>query len=164
MEESKAPNTNSVIAKFKSLKKPYQIAIIVGVVAAVVVLIFLLSSPKTPFDGIQDYPTIEIVRQRYGQESKYSKAMGEIDYNSYDWLGYNGNLWIYFDYTGNVYRAAWFFEDDSDEFEAYNKMCKSLNRKFGKGEGDSYVMTWKDKQGNEYELSHVGDVIFRFKR
>lgn len=157
MEETKPSRINSVMAKFKALKKPYQIAIVVGIVA-VIALIFLMSPPKTPFDGLKDHPDLVTVRARYGKENDINK--NTLIYNDYKWLGYNGKLSITFEKTGysgtdndwHVWYAEWWALEDVDTSNAFKKACKALNKKFGKGEKEDTTMVWEDKYGNEYTL------------
>ena len=162
MEETKTSKINSVIAKFKALKRPYQIAIAVGIVA-VIVLIVLLSSPKTPFDKLKDYPDIDTVRAQFGEEEQIVSYEGAgrnkiMYYPSYDWLGYKGTLKIYIRSAGNSWRvdwAEWVFQD-GDTDAAYSKLYRAMNRNFGKGKKDGpYYTYWYDKMGHEYALAQL---------
>ena len=171
-EKGKTKNTiklNTAVEKFKSVKKPYQIAIVAGIaVVVIILLVVLLSSTKTPLDGIQDRPSIETVRKRYGEADKvYSDA---LMYFNYKWLGYSGSLDILFDNSEYVKFAGWAYKDDNDAIKAFNKMQKALNKKFGKGEAAEGFggglpwrgMIWYDNSGNKYELRFYSEGVVNY--
>ena len=163
MEETKTSKINSVIAKFKALKRPYQIAIAVGIVA-VIVLIVLLSSPKTPFDGLKDNPNVETIVKRYG---KADEVKGDtLIYDSYKWRGYDGRLRIIVERKGyNDALSDWeikaaYWDINKPESGAFTKLCNTLNRRIGTSEKDDYssARVWHDQYGHTYKLYDMQQV------
>ena len=114
---------------------------------------------STPFDNIVTAESIDDVIKAYGQD--YETA-GNIETKilgyDYSWLGYKGELEIWFwKYSIKPTNAVWGFKTNSPDQaeEAAKKIMRVLDKKFGKNERDSdtgyYI--WHDIYGSEYKLA-----------
>lgn len=144
------------MGKFKSMKKVYQVIILLGIIAIIFFAVSLLLL-KTPFDGIKAFPPIDTAIQRYGQE--YTTRRDAIVYNPYKWLGYDGEL-LLFNENGHCASAMWQLKTSNPD-AAYAKMAKLLNIKLGKrDDGGSTYSDWHTSSGATYHLSKSGNTIY----
>lgn len=111
-------------------------------------------SSKTPFDGVEDAPTQSTVLNRYGKN--YSECNNShIKYDSYKWLGYDGELELYFE-NGRCVYATWEV-NTQDQIGAYTQIRTVLSEKCGnQGESGSNNMSiytkWFDSAGRQYTV------------
>lgn len=170
IEDSKAEIKPSLIEKFKSLKKPYQIGIIAGVVVLCLIIIISIAnstSNETPFDKVSQAmgesslkdDQLQLIINFYDwPENEEDIGKTSLSY-SYPWVGCNdGKLTIFFKagYLDGWYinHAFWYANTDNPD-QTVKRIKKIMDKKYGDSEFDKQSVTykWYDKYGKEITLS-----------
>ena len=156
--EGAKPN---LLTKFKSLKKSYQIAVVVALVALIIVGLTNLAPTSTPFDKLTKVPddAYEVplyIIEAYGhaEDEDIGPSFNWIRYD-YPWLGNQGVLTINLDvrlWGVDIY-ADWESETENPD-KSIKKIKKTMDKAFGDSEYNKQttIYTWYDKYGNQYQL------------
>ena len=156
--EGAKPN---LLTKFKSLKKSYQIAVVVALVALIIVGLTNLAPTSTPFDKLTKVPddAYEVplyIIEAYGhaEDEDIGPSFNWIRYD-YPWLGNQGVLTINLDvrlWGVDIY-ADWESETENSD-KSIKKIKKTMDKAFGDSEYNKQTTTytWYDKYGNQYQL------------
>ena len=119
----------------------------------------------TPFDNIVTAESIDDIEKAYGQdyETAGNSETKIIGYD-YSWLGYNGQLEIWFwrhsiKPTGSIWTVK---TNSAEQIEQVSKKITStLDKKFGKNERDSETgrLIWYDIYSSKYTLIVESDHV-----
>ena len=174
-----------------SRKKPLKNSIIaaVGIVLLAIVIILIavsrntqttsfISTKKSPFDKLTDCPDsittqklLGVPSEKERRSSSYPSTDYLFRYYDYEYLGYKGELLVWF-YNQELVDADWVCET-ADVENAFAEITRTMNRKFDGTEDEQYHKeviiidaiggfsssssisssnVWFDEEGNVYEL------------
>ena len=170
MDNYKLSGSKNYIEKFKSLKRSYQIALIIVIVVVIVLLINALGGSSTPFDKLKSHPSKAETIAVFGKPDSncIDSYSNYVSYNNYSGFGIGkGRLEVNFTSYDSFSYAKWNIYDpeysNSDLDKFVSKVTKTLNGRCGKYTQNQGAFIWHDKDGNSYALvkaSHEIAVFF----